>query len=84
MFFIDGRKWLVSVTVTTAPQLAVSEAKPILDMNPYFTNDGAGRPYDVSLDSQRFLVLKDASDPAKRPQAIAVLNWLDELKRLVP
>lgn len=44
------------------------------------------RPYDVSPDSRRFLVLKDvpASDAADGPQITVVLNWFEDLKRLVP
>jgi hypothetical protein len=37
--------------------------------------------YDVSLDGQRFLMVKEES-PSGRPNV--VLNWFDELKRLVP
>jgi serine/threonine-protein kinase len=47
----------------------------------------AGRTYDVSGDGQRFLMIKDA--PAGDPNApsasiVVVLNWTEELKRLVP
>jgi len=47
-----------------------------------------GRPYDVSADGQKFLMLKDASTPTTRgassQQLILVQNWTEELKRLVP
>jgi len=45
-----------------------------------------GRTYDVSRDGQRFLMLKDGStsEPkAPAPSMIVVLNWIEDLKRLV-
>jgi len=42
-----------------------------------------GRTYDVSLDGQRFLVIKPAND-AGAPQINIVHGWFEELKRLVP
>jgi serine/threonine protein kinase len=44
------------------------------------------RSYDVSLDGQRFLLLKQAgADPgAGPPQIIVIQHWDEELKRLVP
>ena len=47
----------------------------------------AGRTYDVSPDGQRFLMIKDApaGDPNVAPASIdVVLNWFEELKRLLP
>ena len=48
----------------------------------------AGRHYDVSADGQRFLLLKDAPTPDGQkpaaPEIHLVLNWTEELKRLVP
>ena len=43
--------------------------------------------YDISPDGQRFLMIKDGSgaDAAAAPRnLIVVLNWVEELKRLVP
>jgi Tol biopolymer transport system component len=52
----------------------------------YFTGAGnVSRQYDVTADGQRFLRIKD--DPANADssaQIIVVLNWTEELKRLVP
>ena len=45
------------------------------------------RTYDVSLDGQRFLMIKDAAGPdqsASPPRIVVVQNWLEEVKRLVP
>jgi hypothetical protein len=41
--------------------------------------------YDVSPDGQRFLMLKPADQAEASPTQInVVLNWFEELKRLVP
>jgi Tol biopolymer transport system component len=41
--------------------------------------------YDISLDDQRFIMIKRVEvDSADQPQIIVVQNWLEELKRLVP
>jgi serine/threonine-protein kinase len=56
----------------------------------YYTGSAAGTPgrtYDVSLDGQRFLMIKVAVsiDAASVPREIVVAqNWFEELKRLVP
>src|SRR5436190_224685 len=44
-----------------------------------------GRTYDVSPDGRRFLMVKDygAGDPSAMPAMVVVLNWTEELKRLV-
>ena len=51
--------------------------------------DGFGRTYDydISLDGQRFLMIKEgggADQTAAPPQVIVVQHWTEELKRLVP
>jgi serine/threonine-protein kinase len=43
-----------------------------------------GRSYDVSLDGRRFLVLKDAETTEAGADVVLVLNWLEDLKRLLP
>jgi len=38
--------------------------------------------YDISPDGQHFLMIEEV--PAKQAQINVVLNWFEELKRLVP
>ncbi|MDA2926313.1 hypothetical protein MYX78_03605 [Acidobacteria bacterium AH-259-G07] len=46
---------------------------------------GPGGNYDISPDGQRFLMLKYwAEETSAQPELILVLNWFQELKRLVP
>jgi hypothetical protein len=46
----------------------------------------AYRPYDVSPDGKRFLVIETVGEqqPTAPPGIIVVQNWLEELKRRVP
>jgi hypothetical protein len=44
-----------------------------------------GRTYDISPDGQRFLMIKQPEQATSAAQQInVVLNWFEELKRLVP
>jgi hypothetical protein len=40
--------------------------------------------YDISPDGKRFLMLKENVQLSPRNQIEIVLNWFEELKRLVP
>ena len=74
---------LMTVPVQTEPSF--TPATPVvLFEGDYVT--ARGRGYDVAPDGQRFLMIKQGgSDDASAPQnLILVLNWFEELRRLVP
>ena len=51
------------------------------------TKDRSGRTYDIAPDGQRFLMIKNATVDVTTPLVpsfVFVLNWFDDLKRLVP
>jgi hypothetical protein len=52
----------------------------------YYVGPNSGRSYDVSLDGQRFLMIKlpEGSEQAASANLIVVQHWTEELKRLVP
>jgi len=53
----------------------------------YYMGDGSmsGRTYDVAPDGKKFLMIQDASGAeAATPHLVVVLDWVEELKRLVP
>jgi serine/threonine-protein kinase len=84
LFFIDGAGFLFSVSVQTTPTFAAGGPQKVSETR--YVSGGA-RSYDVSPNGQRFLMLKDATlpDTVNAPARIViVLNWLEELKRLVP
>jgi hypothetical protein len=45
---------------------------------------GGGSSFDVRSDGQRFLMIKEGEQAASATQINVVLNWFEELKRLVP
>jgi len=85
---LDGAA-LMGVTVDdTATAFSASIPRVVLE-TPYVYSRGDGRNWDVTADGKRFLFLKDAvrsTDEAEAPEETitVVLNWFEELKRLVP
>jgi len=45
---------------------------------------GAVNNYDISPDGQRFVMIKESEEQQEARQINVVLNWFEELKRLVP
>jgi serine/threonine-protein kinase len=92
LFFVtDGRQFMSvavggskSVFTSSAPQL-LSEVRAQL----FLTGAGTfpGRTYDISADGRRFLVMIPSSATGAAPpvtQFVVILNWFEELNRLVP
>ena len=75
LFYRKGNQWM-TVDIDTEPKFQAG--KPRLLFEAVFM-DG----YDVAPDGQRFLMV-DPRREAQSTQINVVLNWLDELKRLVP
>jgi len=91
LFFVNGTT-LLSVAVqlsgpfTHGNPIKLFEGRSLLlDARLYGSTGGAYRMYDVTPDSQRFLMVKEINDDqsATRPWMIVVLNWFDELKAKV-
>lgn len=51
-----------------------------------YASPGPGRTYDVSPDGRRFLMIKAGAtdEDYAAPELVVVLNWFEELERLVP
>jgi serine/threonine-protein kinase len=50
----------------------------------YITQQGSGRGYDITPDGSRFLMLTRGVPPLPiPPEYVVVLNWFDELERIV-
>jgi len=88
LFYVSPAGALMRVGVERGPSWAATtptlQVKEGYLMNPLFT---LGRTYDIAPDGQRFLMIKEGSsaDQAAAPRSlIVVLNWVEELKRLVP
>jgi eukaryotic-like serine/threonine-protein kinase len=86
IFYIKQDGTMVAVPIQANAGNSFSARAPAsLFQGPYFAVQ-AGRTYDVSPDGSRFLMIKNAASTtdAPLPQLWVVLNWQEELKRLVP
>ena len=76
------------VPVETTPDFSAGVAEILLEPGPYPVLP-LERPFDISPDGQRFLMIKAGDNSDDSPvvgltQIIVVQNWFEELKRLVP
>jgi dipeptidyl aminopeptidase/acylaminoacyl peptidase len=74
--------WVVDVR--TEGRFATSKPRLLFDRPGY--GDGFPiRNYDISLDSQRFLMVKlEQREPTPVTEMVLVQNWFEELQRLAP
>ncbi|MSO19245.1 MAG: hypothetical protein EXQ56_02090 [Acidobacteria bacterium] len=71
----------MAVAITTQPAFAASTPKMLFEGR-YETVGGLGTNFDISLDGQRFLMIKQAGSQAcETTQINVVLNWFEELKQ---
>jgi len=70
--------------VQTGPIFTAGKARLLFEQ-PGFQSSGPGRSWDLSLDGQRFPMVKlDDRKPTPITELILVQNWFEELKRLAP
>ncbi len=81
IFYISENK-LMAVPVSWNPELTVGKPQ-MLFQDQFYSYGGNVPSYDVTPDGQRFVMLQDVGVPAFT-QINVVLNWFEELKRLVP
>jgi serine/threonine-protein kinase len=79
LFYLRGDK-MIAMSIETEPQLRSTGSEVMFEGE--YSSD-TRRNYDVSRGGQRFLMVKE-SEKQPASQLIVVLNWFDELKRLVP
>ena len=84
LFYLSDRG-LVVVSVSTQPSFTVGNPEP-LSVPEGSSSSGGPTNHDITPDGKRFIVSVPASGPeAGAPSEIQiVLNWFEELKRLVP
>ena len=81
LFYRNGEQ-MIAVDIATEPSFSAGTPYTLFE-GEYHTDQGLGPAnYDVSLDGQRFIVIKVDEDEAR--QIHVVLNWFEELQRLVP
>ena len=81
LFYRQGRKMMV-VTVKTEPTFTVGEPRLLFE-GEYLLDPNGNANYDVFPDGKRF-VMVEAVEESAPGQINVVLNWFEELKRLVP
>ncbi len=87
LFYIEGTadQRLMATPVETGPTFDHENPQALFEWA--YTNS-AGRPYDVSPDGQRFLVIRnrieDDDADVVAPKVNVILNWFEELKEKVP
>jgi Tol biopolymer transport system component len=78
----DGTS-LFSVPVSIQSQLTAGVAK-LLFKGTFLTDSPGTRPFDVTPDGRRFVMIKSGNTVDDANAIIVVQNWTEELKRLVP
>jgi eukaryotic-like serine/threonine-protein kinase len=78
------------MAVSVQPGTTLTFGTPHVVVDGRYLTPQIGRNYDVSPDGKRFLLIKDATPASTSSSAptsselVVVLNWSEELKRLVP
>src|SRR5882762_5382916 len=85
LFYRNGDK-MMAVDITAQASFAAGKPRQLFEGHYLSTGGGYARAnYDVSPDGQRFLMLRLVEGEQAAPTQInVVLNWTEELKRLVP
>ena len=84
LFYMEGdhpSTKLMAVPVQTEPSLRVGRPRLLFSEN-YWSGSPLGRNYDITPHGERFLMRKEVTQPMTKIKV--VLNWSEELKRLVP
>ena len=87
LFFLALDGTLMSVSVTPGGAWKATLPTRVIERPIFRTISPSLRTYDVSLDDQRFLMIKDAAgsdQSATPPHIVVVQNWFEDVKRLVP
>jgi len=79
-----GSGAIMQTPISTTPSLPAGRPREVL-AGPFYDDTTWERDYDVSPDGNSFLVILDDSKPTSSITNFnVVLNWSEELKRLVP
>jgi len=84
LFYRNGNKMMV-VPIQTEPAFSTGTPQVLFEGSYVKSTVIPGyQYYDISPDGSRFLLLKENVQQSSRNQIEIVLNWFEELKRLVP
>jgi serine/threonine-protein kinase len=84
LFFRSGNKMMV-VEIATEPTLRPTAPRVLFEGRYVRSGTRPGyRDYDVTEDGQRFVMVQPLEPESALTQINVILNWTEELKRLVP
>jgi len=85
LFYRSGNRMMVASIQTRGQTLDVGKPKLLFEGS-YVGHSipTAWQYYDISPDGQRFFMIKEGEGSGPQAQINVVLNWFEELKRLVP
>jgi len=81
LFYRSGDR-MIAVRVETEPRFSAGLPRVLFEAR-FQMDRGGGQMYDVSADGQRFLMIRSPQEH-ELTEIRVVLNWAEELKRLVP
>ena len=74
---------MVAVAVETEPSFEILTREVLFD-RAFDAGTTWRTNYDIHPDGQRFLMIEELDTEESRPRINVILNWTEELKRLVP
>ena len=87
LFFVSSGR-AVSVRIETTPTFRPGTPTVMFDLPPFYRSAARiGRQWDIAPDGERFLIMnpgEGATGEHSQSRIVVVLNWHEELKRLVP
>jgi hypothetical protein len=76
---------LMTVPITLSPTFTHGRPRPLFRFAGAFLMSATATAYDIHPDGERFIMVSEAQTQPERPRQIdVVLNWDQELQRLVP
>jgi serine/threonine-protein kinase len=79
LYYVTSDQYLAEVIVQSADRFAPSKPATVLDVRQFFVRS-PGRSYDISLDGQRFLMIRDSAVSGVQAQLVIVEHWFNELQ----
>ena len=86
LFYLSLGGQLTAVPIEADGSFTFGNPEVVFEETYFIGSRYRGRTYDISPDGKRFLMIKEGGpgDETEATQLILVLNWFEELKRLVP
>ena len=81
LFYREAGK-LMAADIETDPAFTHAKPRTVMEIAPYFVRDSVRANYDIAPDGRRYVMVKSLEQPGE--QIRVVVNWFEELKRLVP